>query len=402
MNLNSVVMCRVLSIRLGVFRAKQLSCRERRVVLAALWDTAIRQGTLRPYEQVEQLDQVLQTFATSGAVPRSARWVKALFRCNRIRGLLVVQDSSLDWAWAVFASEAGASIYEPEGPFGSVLTSEVSLKQDVATLRTIGASVSERDLERALVSLQARTQGRFEHSYMSVWMREADMASSDICHPDSPPSESNMTGALEEPTVFVYLHVFSDMPNARVVEDSEWRPNDFLAETFQVLRELKSLNMRAVVRSHPQSQKYPMDADAISAVRQFCMGNPKMTFEEGGQPSILLASARRPVVLTARGSISVEAAFLRVPVINWQGNLYTEIGIARRWLLGTPLDVALRGIWDSDRLEFCRNESIRFEASMATGSFARIFRLGYNSTTLSRNASAAGFTPIPRPESFSR
>jgi len=178
--------------------------------------------------------------------------------------------------------------------------------------------------KQAVDSLSGRVEGNYTQSNFDKVFKENIYNSGNLTI-DEPQRDSLV--------IVLFLHQFTDAPNSGVFTGNDfhyWDHYCFIRDLLDTLSEFKD-SIELYIKPHPPVRSYPGDEIFMLAIEEQICGMENVHLLEN-YISISEISRIFPnmIGLTGGGSVTLELAFLGVPVLNYQESIYTLTGLANR------------------------------------------------------------------------
>lgn len=392
-DLNNRLMVAIFGFVIGSRQRAHLSRQEIGIFRRVDWDRMMTRKTQKDsLPTVEAYLSELNTFYEEYQEPRHAERVKGIFQSPLVTGLMSMQEADRDWAWTVLAADVGLDIYQPEGVMGSVKRNCLDLASESHHIMTVSKMTPSSIVNTATRSLQRRTQGEYTNTSLAASEHES------ICHPKGARSSGHSVTnvANKEGVIVFFLHAFTDMPNARVPTDDQASPRDYFEMTIKVLDLLSMANWSTFYKPHPASRRYKGDTQLLQLIQRRYASSDRVREISSATTVADLCRVPNLVVLSGRGSVSVEAAFLEIPVGNFYPSLYTSLGIANHVSTqDLAHDLKQLQLTTDGELAERQARAVDFERFALTAQTRRFFRLLADARQFERNAEIHDFEVLP-------
>lgn len=392
-DLNNRLMVAIFGTVIGSKLRRRLSEEEIGIFRRVDWDRKITRETQdTAIPSVDAYLSELNTFYEDYQEPSHAERVKGIFESPLVCGLMLMQEADREWAWTVLAACVGLEIYQPEGVMGSVKRRCLDLVSESQHIRTVSRRTSSSMETRATRSLLQRTQGEYSNTSLATSEHES-ISHLKKARSTGPPMTSVDN---EEGVIVFFLHALTDMPNARITTDELASPRDYFEMTIKVLDALSVTKWQTLYKPHPASRRYKGDAQLLQLIQRRYASCDRIREISAVTTVADLCRIPNLVALSGRGSVSVEAAFMKIPVGNIYPSLYTSLGIATHVStrnLARELE-QLQLTTDGELAER-QARAIEYETFALASQTRRFFRLLADARQLERNTEVREFEMLP-------
>jgi len=319
-NLNSKINTFVVSILLGGEIDDEKIMKE--LMYRSIWDYYLLKGKVNLSKNIEiegyekQFNQFKRKWVEENKI-YSKSLLRILFSDN-LDFFICVQECYLDiWFAKNYAKLGGKSLnmHTIAGP--SPITETNKFLNDRYNFFKLDKREDKELKLKAEHSIRNRCIGNYKESTIGFYMQNENGKS--LKDPESyNPDKIN---------IFLYCHAFTDSPNMHYDGAGYIDHYHFVLYLISILKNDCRFNL--YIKFHPSSKlKYKNDRKFVEDIEGRIKKYKNIEVFESNINHIIKLFGKDWVCLTGRGSITIEAAYLGVKVLNYQDWLYSDLGVS--------------------------------------------------------------------------
>jgi hypothetical protein len=293
------------------------------ILVRSLWDKYIQnQIPICSHTGIGEYEEIFISFKNKIINEKKYISISNLLKNDKVFGIAVIQTGYFDWWLVSVAKELNKYQFIPESQYGFIISTNYNFKNRVNFLNKCIPSLSNDDINKSNSSLLNRINGEYNNSYLKFY----NMKSSNPINNWKPEISNSI-----DINVILFLHAFTDSPNHEI-EINE--TDQFIDHFHFCLKFIKKLGnhqkIKIYVKSHPLNDQYPSDIKFFNILSELIKNYTNIYFipNSTSLKSINENIKENLIVLTGRGSITIEAAFLGLPVLNYCKSVYSEFELA--------------------------------------------------------------------------
>jgi hypothetical protein len=339
-NLNNCLMVKTLLLFKSAKQSLELSRREKLAFAACKWDGNLINIREFPCGQREYCE-IAESFKKNFPIPKYAKKIKYLFSNLEFLGLIISQDTTDDWPWAILALTLDKPVIMPEGPLGFTSRKIIGdqYDEDKALFDRITNRMTFSDYKAAIRGLNGRSEGDYSKSSLSWAMPSYFKNKNNLAGNPSVTLSKNIIPFKGKYTLFFYMSCFGDYPNANIYDYEDLPAHDYYDLTLKIIDFFNGKNYGLGLKMHPNSANFEVDSRACLAINEKINVISNIVMMPENFKTADLKGYSHPIVLTPRGSVITECAALGIPTISFYKSIYSEIGLTKLVTKFTDLEL---------------------------------------------------------------
>jgi hypothetical protein len=179
----------------------------------------------------------------------------------------------------------------------------------------------------------------------------------------------------KKPTLFLYLHCFSDAPYSFI----NFYENDIFIDHFHsslfVINFAIRNNLKLFIKVHPQSNVFKNDIFFINNIKKIIQDNKNMTMIDN-IPLHKIKNSYKPIIITSFGTITLEAAYSGIPVITLGNSYLNYTNMCLNLKKKKNFKFLINNSYKFYKFKVARKEAIYFQASQMYDqyNFSKIYK----------------------------
>lgn len=296
------------------------------VAARSSWDKKIREKNYFSFAKKLSLanyDLIIDDFYSNIQDDGHYSRIFSIFGSEMIKGICVVQNGYVDNFIQYCAYVNSKEIINFETKIGACLYTSRFFEHYAGMY---SATTFDFNIWRtkAVESLSGRVAGNYIRSNFDKTFKENIHNSGNLII-DGPQKDKFV--------IVLFLHQFTDAPNSGVFTRNDfyyWDHYCFTKDLLDTLREFKD-SIELYIKPHPPVRSYPGDKIFMLAIEeQICGMENVRLIENDVSISEIVNNFPNMIGLTGNGSVTLELAFLGIPVLNYKNSIYTLTGLANR------------------------------------------------------------------------
>jgi hypothetical protein len=254
--------------------------------------------------------------------------VQSIFGSPRVSSLAIVQNAYIEkWYSSIATKTYGMSLIEPESQYGYKVTKPNQECTDLGLENQLQKKLSNEDLIKAKCSLENRINGNFAGTSIGFYMYDSEISE------NQPETFSLHTSDVFK--VILFMHCFSDSPNIAINSLSDFHYIDHYHYILKMIESIKDFaNVELFLKPHPSSFSHRFIAKEsifIKSLQQMIRQSDRIHIlsHRLSLRAVSQLFNETFIAVTGCGSVTVECAYLGIPIVNYINNIYTKLGISK-------------------------------------------------------------------------
>ena len=361
-NFKSLFMVKLLIWKLSIKKEKNRKIIKKEFLYKGLWDSYIKKDFT--FNNLLEYINIFDAFKLEIDLNDNLYFnIQKLISSSKIDSIAIIQPGFFDW-WLTFVGyEYQKYIIIPEYRVGFVKSKKID---DYLLVRKFNEYKKNNKLTtNSYKSIINRINGRYDQSYLTLFTDMSPIYK----------SRSKIEIDLKKINIILFMHIFSDCPNSELNSTKDFNYLDHFAFVYELCSKMKNYNnINLYLRPHPEISKFSSENKYNLIIDRIVKENDNIIYLSNNISikELNLKFKNSFICLTGKGSVSLECAFLNIPVFNYINNIYTKLGFV---IYVYSIDYFFKKVFSKKRKKINKNNILYYEQFVYDASKKNIFEL---------------------------